>query len=127
MYKICNINLDQRGQIARHIEEYCQEVVSRLNPQALILFGSFASGDINEGSDIDIMVIADFEIGFLDRIRLLLDLNRFDLPIEPVGYTLAELEKMKQARNPFIAEVMAQGKVLYQTGTANALLQRRAD
>ena len=127
MYKICNINLDQRGQIAHQIEEYCQEVVSRLNPQAVILFGSFASGDINEGSDIDIMVIADFEIGFLDRIRLLLDLNRFELPIEPVGYTVGELEKMKQAGNPFIAEVMAQGKVLYQTGTANALLQRRAD
>ena len=118
MYKICNINLDQRGQIAHQIEEYCQEVVSRLNPQAVILFGSFASGDINEGSDIDIMVIADFEIGFLDRIRLLLDLNRFELPIEPVGYTVGELEKMKQAGNHFIAEVMDKGKVLYHTGAA---------
>ena len=123
MYKICNINLDQRGQIAHQIEEYCQEVVSRLNPQAVILFGSFASGDINEGSDIDIMVIADFEIGFLDRIRLLLDLNRFELPIEPVGYTVGELEKMKQAGNPFIAEVMDKGKVLYHTGSADTPLQ----
>jgi predicted nucleotidyltransferase len=83
-----------------------------------MLFGSFASGDINEGSDIDIMVIADFEIGFLDRIRLLLDLNRFDQPIELVGCTLGELERMKQDVNHFIAEVTAKEKVLYYTGAA---------
>jgi len=114
VYKICNINLDQRDQIFSQIEEYCQEVVSKLNPQAVILFGSFASGDINEASDIDIVVIADFQVSFLDRIKLLLDLNRFGLPIEPVGYTVAEFRKMKQAGNPFIAEVVDKGKVLYQ-------------
>lgn len=114
MYKICNINLDQRGQIFNHIDEYCQEVVSRLNPQAVILFGSFASGDINEASDIDIVVIADFQMSFLDRIKLLLDLNRSDLPIEPVGYTRQEFERMKQVGNPFITEVVDKGKVLYQ-------------
>ena len=114
MYKICNINLDQCGQIFDQIEEYCREVVSKLNPQAVILFGSFASGDINEASDIDSMVIADFQQSFLDRIKLLLDLNRFGLPIEPIGYTAEELEKMKQAGNPFIMEVVGKEKVLYQ-------------
>ncbi|MCL0057728.1 nucleotidyltransferase domain-containing protein [Dehalococcoidales bacterium] len=114
MYKICNINLDQRDQIFNQIEEYCQEVISKLNPQAIILFGSFASGDINEGSDIDIVVIADFQLTFLDRIKLLLDLNHFGLPIEPVGYTVAEFDKMKQAGNRFIMEVVDKGKVLYQ-------------
>ena len=116
MYKICNINLDQRVQIFNQIEEYCREVVRRLNPQAVILFGSFASGDINEGSDIDIMVIADFQVSFLDRIKLLLDLvalGDFRLPIEPIGYTSKEFEKMKQAGNRFIREVVDKGKVLY--------------
>jgi predicted nucleotidyltransferase len=114
MYKVCNINLEQRGQIAKQIEQYCQEIVSKLNPQAIILFGSFATDDINEGSDIDIMVIADFQAGFLDRIKLLLDLNHFGLPIEPIGYTSEELQRMKQAGNPFIAQVLDTGKTLYQ-------------
>ena len=114
MHKICNINLNQRGQIAHQVEEYCQEVARKLNPQAIILFGSFASGDINEGSDIDLMVSADFKASFLDRIKLLLDLNRLGLPIEPVGYTVEEFRKMKQEGNPFIEEVVAKGKVLYQ-------------
>ena len=113
MYKIRNINLDQRRQIFNQIDEYCQEVVSKLNPQTVILFGSFASGDINEASDIDIVVIADFQVSFLDRIKLLLDLNRSDLPIEPIGYRAEEFERMKQAGNPFIEEVVDKGKILY--------------
>ena len=114
MYNICNINLEQRGQIAQQIERYCQEIVSKLNPQAMILFGSFATDDINEGSDIDIVVIADFQAGFLDRIKLLLDLNHFGLPIEPIGYTSEEFQRLKQAGNPFIAQVLETGKTLYQ-------------
>jgi predicted nucleotidyltransferase len=116
VYKVCNINLEQRGQIAEQIEQYCWEIVSKLDPQAIILFGSFAEDDINEGSDIDIMVIADFQVGFLDRIRLLLNLNHFGLPIEPIGYTGEELQSMKQARNPFIVQVLDTGKMLYQRG-----------
>lgn len=116
MYKVCNINLEQRGQIAEQIEQYCQEIVSKLDPQAIILFGSFATDDINEGSDIDIMVIADFQVGFLDRIKLLLDLNHFGLPIEPISYTGEEFRAMKQARNPFIVQVLDTGKMMYQEG-----------
>lgn len=114
MSKICNIDLERRGEIARRIEQYCQEVATKLNPQVIILFGSFATGDISEASDIDIIVIADFQVSFLDRIKLLLDLNRFALPIEPIGYTAKEFNQMKQAGNPFIANVIDTGKILYQ-------------
>jgi len=63
----------------------------------MILFGSFAQRDINEGSDVDIIVIADFEEPFLDRIKLLLDLNdNIGLPIEPIGYTPEEFQKMQK-------------------------------
>ena len=114
MYKVCNVNLDQRGQIVKQIEQYCQEIASKLNPQAIILFGSFAMDDINEGSDIDIMVIADFQVCFLDRKKENLGLNHFGLPIEPIGYTGEEFHHMKQAGNPFIAQVLDTGKTLYQ-------------
>jgi hypothetical protein len=78
------------------------------------LFGSFASGDINEGSDIDILVVADFKETFLDRIRILMDLNTFKIPIEPVGYTPEEFNEMRNRKNTFIMEVLEKGKVIYQ-------------
>ncbi len=99
MYKICNINLEHRGEIAHRIDKYCTEIVDKLNPKAIILFGSFARGDINEGSDIDILVIADFKQNFLDRIKLLLDLNSFELPVEPIGYIVNEFKQMREKKS----------------------------
>jgi len=87
-------------------------VVQALDPQAVILFGSFARGDINEGSDVDICVVADFKERFLDRIKTLLKLNE-GLPLEPIGYTPEEFKRMEDEKNPFILEVKREGKVLY--------------
>jgi len=114
MLKVCNIDLERRGETANQIEQYCREIVRELDPHQVILFGSFATDDINEGSDIDIIVIADFQVSFLDRIKLLLDSNYSGLPIEPIGYTAKEFDQMKQAGNPFIANVIDTGKILYQ-------------
>ncbi len=75
--------------------DYCGLVVESLRPDAVILFGSLARGDFNEGSDVDILVVADFREPFLDRIKVLLDLNdRTRLPLEPVGYTAEEFMEM---------------------------------
>ena len=96
------------------MERFRDRVVRKLNPLAIILFGSFARGDINEGSDVDIVVIANFKEPFLDRIKTLLDLNdRIGLPLEPVGYTPDEFRKMQLENNRFIEEVIATGKLIY--------------
>jgi len=90
-----------------------REVVKELNPYLVVLFGSFATGDVNEGSDVDIMIIADFKESFLDRIKRLMDINTFKIPIEPIGYTLEEFREMMKRKNPFIMEVMEKGRVMH--------------
>ncbi len=49
----------------------------------------------------------------LYRIRVLMDLNRFGIPIGPVGYTPSEFEEMRRRGNAFILEVLEKGKILY--------------
>lgn len=49
MSKICNVDLESRGEISGQIEQYCQEIIRELKPRQIILFGSFATGDISEG------------------------------------------------------------------------------
>ena len=115
MRKLCRVDIEKSGEIFRKIEEYVEEVVKNLNPYLVILFGSFATGNINEGSDVDILVVADFEEVFLDRIKKLMDMNKFNIPIEPVGYTLKEFEEMKKRKNAFIMEVVEKGKVMYES------------
>jgi len=113
MLKLCRVDIKRSDEIFRKIEDYVNEVVKNLNPRLVVLFGSFAIDDINEGSDVDILVVADFKESFLDRIKKLMDMNAFRIPIEPVGYTPKEFDEMKKRRNPFIMEVMEKGKVMY--------------
>jgi len=115
MRKLCRVNIERSGEISKKIDDYVAEVVRKLNPNLVVLFGSFATGDINEGSDIDILVVADFKEPFLDRIRTLMDFNTFKIPIEPVGYTPKEFDQMKNRKNPFITEVLEKGKIIYKS------------
>ncbi|MEM1586989.1 MAG: nucleotidyltransferase domain-containing protein [Candidatus Bathyarchaeia archaeon] len=113
MLKLRRIDIERSEEIFEKIEAYVKKIIENLNPYVVILFGSFATGDINEGSDIDIVIIADFKENFLDRIKTLMKLNTFGIPIEPIGYTLEEFEKMHVEGNRFIMEVMEKGRILY--------------
>jgi len=115
MFKLRRVDIERSREVFRKINDYTNEVIKRLHPHLIILFGSFATRDINEGSDIDILVVANFKEDFLDRIRTLMDMNTFKIPIEPVGYTPEEFQEMKGKKNPFILEVMEKGKVLYKS------------
>jgi len=115
MRKLCRVNIERSGEVFKKIDDYVGEVVRKLSPDLVILFGSFATGDINEGSDIDILVVADFKKDFLDRIRTLMDLNTFKIPVEPVGYTPEEFNRMKNRKNPFIMEVLEKGKIMHKS------------
>lgn len=114
MRKLCRVDITRSEEIFRRIDEYKKKVVEVLDPEKIIMFGSFARKDFNEGSDIDLIVICDWKEDFLDRIGVLLRLNDFGLPIEPIGYTRDEFEMMVEDENPFILEMLKEGVVIYE-------------
>ena len=114
MRKLCRVDIGRLQEVFQRITGYSARVVQALDPAAVLLFGSFARGDVNEGSDVDILVIADFTEPFLDRIKLLLDLNdEVKLPLEPVGYTPEEFARLREAGSPFIMEILKGSVVLH--------------
>jgi len=113
MLKLCRIDLERSEEIYKKIDAYKNHLVEKLNPEKILLFGSFARGDFNECSDIDLLVIHDWKEAFLDRIKVLLDLNEAGLPLEPVGYTREEFNRMQNEGNSFIADIASKGKTIY--------------
>lgn len=82
--------------------------------QRLILFGSYANGNANPFSDIDIAVISpSFEGKNLLKRQELLGEAIFPLkePIEAIGYTPREYKSISPIS--FLAEIIATGKVIY--------------
>ena len=104
MYKLCRINIEKSESLLKKIEVFAHQLKKKLPVSEVYLYGSFAKGQIHEGSDIDLLVIGDFKERLFDRIGKILDLT--DLPIEPLVYTKEEFEEFKLSRNPFITEIL---------------------
>jgi len=92
-------------------------LVRELSPDRIVLFGSFARGDQNRASDLDLVVIARTTLPFCDRIGRALEsagTASTRLPIEPLVYTPEEWERMVAEGSSFAALVLREGRVLYE-------------
>jgi predicted nucleotidyltransferase len=77
----------------------------------VLLYGSFARGDIHEGSDVDLIFVGEFPERFHKRTIRILELT--DLPVEPLCYTPEEFDQMVAHQNPFIMAALEEGIQLY--------------
>jgi len=98
------------------IQAVVQKIVAGYEPEKVILFGSYAHGEPDEDSDIDLLIIKETPERFLDRldrVRQSAGGTHPRIPFEPIVLTPGELEEGLRAGNQFIAEIMQRGEVLY--------------
>lgn len=108
MYKLCRVNLEDSEKIYEQLREFAHLLKTKRKVKKVYLYGSFARGDFHEGSDIDLIIVGEFEGKMPQRIKEVLDLTA--LPVEPLVYTEAEFEQMKE--RPFLEEVLGTAKQL---------------
>jgi predicted nucleotidyltransferase len=108
VYKLCRVNLEERDEIYEQLRQFAHLLKSKHKVKKVYLHGSFARGDFHEGSDIDLVIVGEFEGRMPQRIGRILDLT--SLPVEPLVYTEAEFEHMKE--RAFLKEVLATAKEL---------------
>jgi len=112
MHKLCRINIGRGKEIYNELDNKLKELAKKLRVKykvsEIIVFGSYARADLNEGSDIDLVIVADFKARFHKRIPDVRGLT--DLPIEPWRYTVEEFRAMITNKNNLITEVLKEGK-----------------
>jgi predicted nucleotidyltransferase len=100
----------------RAIRRMVEKLITDYEPRQIILFGSYAYGDPNPDSDIDMLIVKETSERFLDRWvtvhRILTGLHR-SLPVEPLVLTPQELENRLAVGDQFIAEIVEKGTILY--------------
>ena len=69
------------------------------------LFGSVAAGAANPWSDLDVLLITETDLPFVERPGLFLDLFDIGTGIDMVVYTPDELAAMRRAPSSFLREV----------------------
>ncbi len=87
---------------------YVEDLAGQLDVVAGVVFGSFARGDFNSWSDIDVLVVSDdLPVGARARIDCLWRARPGGL--EPVGWTTAELLERVRRRDPIAVEAGSVG------------------
>ncbi len=90
------------------------ECIKKYKPEKIILFGSYARNEADEHSDIDFVVIKKTKKRFLKRLIEVAKLIDNDLgQVDVFVYTPQEFQRMIEMGNPFIKQVLKEGKVLY--------------
>jgi len=108
---------EQRAQqLAAELERFIQIVVQEMRPERIIVFGSFATGQIGEWADLDLVVVAETELSFYDRLKQVILLVRPTIGMDVMVYTPAEWEHLKASRLFIREEIAKKGKVVYERG-----------
>jgi predicted nucleotidyltransferase len=100
-------------------EEVLQAMVHRLvtglHPCKIILFGSYVYGTPTADSDVDLLVILDTLARPVDRyLRVSRLLRPRPFPLDLLVKTPEEIAQALDRNDPFMREIIAQGRVLYE-------------
>ncbi|MFX1297240.1 MAG: nucleotidyltransferase domain-containing protein [Promethearchaeota archaeon] len=109
MCKLCRNNIILDRELNKKVIKIIHSIREKLNPSKIIIFGSISRGDYHELSDLDLVIVGNFDIPFFQRIGIVLDLNTTDLEIEPMVYTEEEFTRMLERNNLFISHVLEEG------------------
>lgn len=101
------------------IRAFSEAVARQFHPLKIVLFGSYAYGKPTEDSDVDLLVIMprmrDRGERMSVRIRHAVPRN---FPLDLLVRTPADVARRLRWGDPFICELLKNGKVLYEANDA---------
>jgi len=100
---------------AAKIRKAAQKIVDEVDPEKIILFGSFAYGEPTPDSDVDLFIVMKTSLRPVDRIRrvsAVLDPRPF--PVDIIVRTPAELAEQLRVKDCFVREIIDKGQVIYE-------------
>ena len=102
-----------------HLKEITRRIVNTSNPQKIILFGSYARGEENPDSDLDLLVILEkFESARGESKRLRRALRGLLTPVDIVIATPQQIERHKETVGLIYRSALKEGKVIYERPAA---------
>lgn len=99
----------------RTLRQVTDRIVSAARPSRVILFGSYARGDADAGSDIDLMVIEpDVRNRHEEMVRLRQAVGHVGMGVDVLVYSEAEYERRSQVPGTVLYWARKEGRALYE-------------
>lgn len=97
------------------IQAAVYRIVEAVNPSKVILFGSYARGNADKGSDLDLMVIErEVSNAYEEMIRLHRAVGDVGVGVDVLVYSEAEFERRSQVPGTVLYWARKEGKVLHE-------------
>jgi predicted nucleotidyltransferase len=96
------------------INEVCRRIVEYFQPEKVLLFGSYASGNPGVDSDVDLLIILPFKGRSFDKSVEILCKVDPEFPVDLLARKPEDTERRYREGDPLIREAIDHGKVLYE-------------
>ena len=99
---------------ANLIKALSDRIVREFRPERIILFGSYASGEPNQDSDIDLLVVLPFEGKAAYKTGEIRTKVRPEFPLDLIVRTPEQVADRLAMNDLFIRDIFAKGRILYE-------------
>ncbi|MCG2789369.1 MAG: nucleotidyltransferase domain-containing protein [Actinomycetia bacterium] len=97
------------------IKKITDRIKKAVDPEKIILFGSYATGKQKIESDLDILIIMNSNLPRYKRsVPIYKALAGVLIPKDIIVYTPEEVEDWKDVPQAFVTTAVSKGKVLYE-------------
>lgn len=110
---ISTLQMKRKIELQKEIARIRALIVEKYKPEKIIIFGSMATGNVHENSDIDIVIIKNTKKRFLDRTLQVSQITKNKLACDFLIYTPSEFKTLTKERSFFSNETLDKGKVIY--------------
>lgn len=98
----------------QEIERLSQKIAEAFDPERIVLFGSYAYGTPRELSDVDLLVILEYEGHPHDKSMEIWDRIRPSFSVDILARRSTDTKQRYDDFDPMIREALDKGKVLYE-------------
>lgn len=114
MYKRSKSGDQVDRKLVNRLKNAVKKILSVIDASEIILFGSFARGEQKTDSSLDIMVIADTKLPFIERIKTIIRATLDEEPpVDPLVFTPDELRQKLEKMDSFIVSALSEGILLW--------------
>ncbi|MGQ9779767.1 MAG: nucleotidyltransferase domain-containing protein [Bacillota bacterium] len=102
---------DRAALLAEELERLKRELAG-MGAKKIVLFGSYARGRADALTDLDLMVVMESDLPFVERLGMLYRRLAPRVAVDILAYTPEEWRKMQET--PFVRRALKEGRVLYE-------------
>ena len=108
---------ERKDLLERSLERTVAVLTNEYKPQRILLFGSLATGEVNETSDLDLLIIKDTPLPFYERLREVALLCPLVVGADLLVYTPDEVEQASRENRFFREEILGKSREVYHAPT----------